>query len=173
MKIIYLLVLYICAKFYVKAFIKEFTVKDDIRQLSGFIKQAFDNDVIIYFENEYYDVSLLDEYDFEITMDVNVKFIGRTEGTILDYHNDKKGKIKAQFSQGKSKKFTMENIIFENYESDKYVYILNFISRTFDFYIELKNCTFRNCVSSFLSVDKYDSNNPIQHDHLLIENCKF
>ena len=175
MKIIlyFILCLYIIIS-YANATVKEYTVnnKTDLNQLITNVQHEQDSDVIIYFEDEYYDMSSLDIYTIEFTVDTNIKLIGRKQGTTFNYNNLRKGVMKILFNNIKGKKFTIENIIFENFYGHN-VFNLFIESYTFDFYFELNNCTFRNNESPIISFIKYYSNSLISHENIIFNNCNF
>ena len=175
MKMIYIYVIYIV--FYsIKAYTMKYIINDkNFLQLPEIAKKQSENyDLIFYFEDEYYDMTNLDVYDIEFTVGSSVKFIGRKEGTIFDYKRYKKGDIKVNFSSGKELNFTIENIIFENFESVE-LKALQFVSKIDDFYFEINNCTFRNGYSHYISLIKEDTVKKIKENriHAVINNCNF
>jgi len=178
MKIIFYFVLCIyIIVLYAKASVKEYTVNNitDFNQFITKVQHEQDSDVIIYFEDEYYDMSSLDFYIFEFPVNSNISFIGRKQGTIFNYNNDRKGVMKATFNNIKGKKFTIENIIFDNFFNDGGYGVSYLIieSYTFDFYFVFNNCTFRNSKSPSLGITKYYSNLSISHENVIFNNCNF
>ena len=159
---------------YVHATVKEYAVnnKTDFNQFITNVQHEQDSDVIIYFEDEYYDMSSLDIYTIEFTVDTNIKLIGRKQGTTFNYNNLRKGVMKILFNNIKGKKFTIENIIFENFYGHN-VFNLFIESYTFDFYFELNNCTFRNNESPIIKIIKHDSNSLLNLENVIFNNCNF
>jgi len=160
-----------------KASVKEYTVnnKTDFNQFFTKVLYEQESDLIIYFEDEYYDMSSLDFFVFEFTMNINISFIGRKQGTIFDYNNDKKSIIKTIFNNIKGKMFTIENIIFDNFFNDGGYGVSYLIieSYTFDFYFVFNNCTFRNSKSPSLGIIKHNSILSISHENIIFNNCNF
>jgi len=175
-KILYFIFYIYFFLFVVEASVKEYTIKNDTLfiQLPEIIERVLDNDVIIYFEDEYYEMlSSIDIFSFDVEMTKNVTFVGREGGTVFHYNEDKQGSIKVFFKSEKGKKFTIKNIIFDNFIENFGVSAINVFSYVSEFFVEIINCTFRNNLSPSIRIRKHYSKALMNTENVLIDNCKF
>ena len=124
---------------------KVFSLKNDdyyFYNLDILINNNQDDDLIINFVDDYYDMSLAEPFNFGITVNHNIALIGNKNGTIFDYNNQgRKGPFKVSIF---SDSLTFENITFTNFDqlSDNNVYMIAISAQTEQFHIYINNCSF-------------------------------
>jgi len=154
---------------------KEFTIRSNdssFYDLSVFIRNNLEEDLVLYFVNDYYDLSVVKEFKWDINIMHDIYFIGNKNGTIFDYKKGQKGNFTLIYSRGKGETVKFENIIFQNYyKSD--VNAININASTDMFHFEMNNCTVRNIEAKFLLVDLI-CNKQMQIDpQVIIRNSNF
>ncbi|ORX81129.1 hypothetical protein BCR32DRAFT_293444 [Anaeromyces robustus] len=164
----------------VKVFTKEIiirNVENDLSNLKTIVQEnQRDGELILKFIDNYYNMTLVG-YEFAISVESNISFIGNINGTIFDFNNDRKGRISI-FSNGDRKDtIKMENLIFKNYSvfggmiSGAAVFYIASNSIN-NFYI-FKNCTFINITHNIFNGDIRCGKQDIYEPNILISNCKF
>ncbi|ORX56027.1 hypothetical protein BCR36DRAFT_280853 [Piromyces finnis] len=118
---------------------------DNFYNLKNLINNNQDEELIINFVDDYYNMTLIEAFSIDISLINNVSLIGNINGTVFDYnHQGRKGPFK--FSTEYNYSLTFENIIFTNFnqELESFVYILAITSKTEQFHVYINNCSFKN-----------------------------
>jgi len=111
------------------------------------------------------------QYLYDVSVNENISLIGRTNRTIFDFNNSKRSHFRFFFINRKEVK--LENIIFENYSSTTVDSVVYVSSRTYDFYIEFNNCTFRNSNNIRINFRIEACNNRKKSIQVLFNGCTF
>eukprot|EP00833_Pecoramyces_ruminatium_P013368 jgi/Orpsp1_1/1187400/evm.model.d7180000057425.1 len=131
----------------------------------------------IYFVDDYYD--LTKKFSIDINLDTNVNFIGMSQnGTIFDYKNTRKGAMSIIYPDKNGYKITFTNIIFQNYyHNNENVSLFQMTSSPIEQKLYFYNCIFRNNEGYILKMIRYDGcNTNLDEDKystLSLENCQF
>ena len=112
----------------------------------------------------------------DITISTNITFLGCSNGTIFDFHNNNIGMMNLKYASNKINTFTMKNIIIQNfYNKDDAIGLSAFYfnSNNYNFYFIGKNCTFQNNNSKLfyfqVSTNYQTPNGP----QVIFDDCKF
>lgn len=152
--------------------------EENIINLKNFLQQQQDNDLILYFVQEYYDMTVISDYNLDTYVNTNISFIGNKNGTTFDFKNKYKSAIYFIFNDERKKyEIKMENIIFDNYEYQggytNCVRCITLSSKIKDFSFILNNCTFKNGMTSYISI-QYDFNvEGSSEPQVQFNNCTF
>ncbi|OUM62264.1 hypothetical protein PIROE2DRAFT_11522 [Piromyces sp. E2] len=137
--------------FLLKIYAKVFSVKSNdtsFYDFHGFLtsNQQQNNVLELYFEDDYYDISLLDYY-YDTTVESNISIIGNQNGTVFDYNNNKRGRLIFNFLSNKGYTLKIKNIIFENFDSmgsAELEFLMINSLKSDKFFLIIENCTFQN-----------------------------
>jgi len=138
-------------------------------------KYQSDEELIIYFPDEVYDMSLL-WHQQNVNIYNNIIFMGNENGTtVFNYNNDKRGVFHVDVVKD-STYFKVENITFQNF-------VCNYLAETEIFFVKIKaddfqfimdNCTVRNNAYHIFRIDvKSTKNHNFDDPYVLIKNTKF
>ncbi|OUM69250.1 hypothetical protein PIROE2DRAFT_2959 [Piromyces sp. E2] len=153
----------------------EINIKNDnINNLEDIIyhNQNEDN-LILHFNENYYDMSNISFKGFNITVISNITFLGYKENIIFDFKNKSNGLINISYSENSGNTVLFENIIFKNYfdPSTRHMFTINIDSDTN--YLKFKNCTFTDNQYFIFGFNVY-SFQPSNQDYFVsFDECKF
>ena len=86
-----------------------------------------DDEVIVYFDNDYYDLSKQGDINFS-SIDITITFVGMgVNGTVFDYKNSNKGTFRMSFMRENNSIITFKNIIFQNFSDLGNLYLSLFL----------------------------------------------
>ena len=139
-----------------------------------------DEELIVYFVDDVYDMSVLPADTLLINVINKVKFLGNENGTVFNYNYDRNGIFKVSINsvdRDRGELFTLENIIFEKYKNDRAsdgIQIMFVVATSDNFQFLVKNCTFRDNDFKLFRIDvqvtkNYKNNWP----YILFDHCKF
>ncbi|ORX64116.1 hypothetical protein BCR32DRAFT_273221 [Anaeromyces robustus] len=126
---------------------KDYKIKNDSNlfyDLNSIISQNQNSDeLILNFVDNYYDMSLLNDYSIDISVETNIYFIGNINGTYFDYKNGPRGTMHFNiYNGGKDKTISYDNIIFGN--SSPTASLIRLESTKDQMNVVFNNCTFEN-----------------------------
>jgi len=134
---------------------KEITIKNDenFHNLNNILRENINEDdhLILNFVDSYYNMELLNDYGIDITVLSNISFIGNKNGTIFDYRNNYKGAFKIILN--KESIIKVENIIFENFNTQGFVHAMKLDIFFPNFKIIISQCTFRYNHHAFFAIN--------------------
>ncbi|OUM62442.1 hypothetical protein PIROE2DRAFT_11292, partial [Piromyces sp. E2] len=158
----YILIIYIFFLIWsVPVYSNEYIINDkNFKNLPNILKEIQGNNKnILFFEEGYYDISEIDNPSIGLSPLEDISLIGRENGTIFDFKNTPSS-IDINYING--------------------VYALQVHPETYDFYLDIINCTFRNSKVPLLSfmtknlkIDKNDDKNLLNDVAVLFDNCQF
>ncbi|OUM60982.1 hypothetical protein PIROE2DRAFT_13143 [Piromyces sp. E2] len=139
---------------------------EDVVNLENIITQTETGEnIILTFNEKYYDMSNLSSKIINIYVNSNVTFSGLKDGTVFDFKNKNNGLMNISYLKNKKDILKFENIIFKNcYEdvniSKGYMFTVNL--STDEVFLMYENCTFiDNRYSLFgLNINFYKPLNP-------------
>jgi len=181
MEIILLCIYYLIINiFYIpKIYAKEFIIKnndENFYNLNNFLNNNQNsNELVLYFVDNSYDMSLLKETSIEVLIQTNVSFIGNKNGTIFDYKNGRKGNLYFILNNNKGEVVKIENIIFKNYYIEYYSFVFSIaVSAYSDFYhIIFENCIFESNYGEILTFMTYCVEQKQMEPQIQFNRCKF
>ncbi|ORY28851.1 hypothetical protein LY90DRAFT_674031 [Neocallimastix californiae] len=134
-----------------------------------------ENELILYFTDDYYDLTKVSKFKFDISIESNISFIGNEKGTVFDYKGDSRGTFELNFHNvhGYGKTIKFNNIVFKNYYANTKVIsgvqIIQINSFSLNFFVILNNCIFQNNFNKIIYVNLEILNKSLKTD-LKIEN---
>ncbi|ORX56014.1 hypothetical protein BCR36DRAFT_395760 [Piromyces finnis] len=130
-----------------------------------------DNELILRFVDSYYNMESLNDFSLEVTLTTNISLIGNENRTIFDYRKKNKGVF--IFSIDNAHHIKMENIIFENYSCQGFVFGIRMNINSPNFKLTINNCTFRNNDHSMFIFEFLYSQLVQEKIHVSFNNCSF
>jgi len=128
---------------------KEISIRnndDNFINLQNIINEnQSNNELVIKFEDDYYDMSKL-TFAVELIVNTDIKIIGKNNGTTFDFNNDKKGKLTFSFLRNRGEIVQLININFINFFSEELVgvQLITVISNFYNFQFIVNNCNFQD-----------------------------
>jgi len=142
-----------------------------------------DNELRIRFVDPIYYLNNKDiPFDYDLTITSNITFIGNENGTIFDFQNDVRGKMKFLYNIKNNSNYKntvkVENIHFINYGDTEYllsgVGLLKVSTTVDNFQCIFKNCIFENSRQALIYIRNDYCYKPIPEESIvLFENCFF
>lgn len=155
---------------------KYYTIRnndDNFINLDTFLKNIQNDDIILNFEDSYYDMTILSTYSVEVTLNVNLSIIGNKNGTVFDYKNGRRGPMIFNILTSKKETIKIENIIFKNFSSENNIYTLKVGGITDNFEVYINNCDIINNNYRFLNIDITCTYQNQIEPQFVISNCNF
>jgi len=106
-----------------------------------------DNELKLYFIDEYYDFSTMSSYNLNINVGTNISIIGsHIDGTVFDYNNYSRGTFRFLYIGLKDETIKFNNIHWKNYDpsNQSNVFLIFIMSEDSHFHMEFNNCIFYN-----------------------------
>jgi len=132
------------------------------------------DEVIIYFDKDYYDFTK--QYDINFQISTNVTIIGMgVNGTIFDFKDNKKGTFKIEFERENNYSITFKNLIFQNSNNlgeDKLSLFLITGNKLYN-RVYFQDCIFRNNEIALIKLQRDMICSGNKFIIVSINNCQF
>ncbi|ORX49040.1 hypothetical protein BCR36DRAFT_413035 [Piromyces finnis] len=137
--------------------------------------QGDSNELVLYFVDDYYDMSKYPNFDISVVVLSNITFLGNNNGTVFDYKWDKKGPFSIGFYNVSGKIVKFENLIIKNFypKGQNNKFMTRFSAKNDNFQVVYNNCTFTDNKYSLITVTFPSDEKTQEEPQLTMINCKF